>query len=117
MLSFNLKRLFALRGIAYPHSQLVKLGLSNPTAWNLLENKVTSIKHKHLKKICELLHCTPNDIYDWQPAANTQNPDTHPLAALRRDNTAVRYNELLRSVPLDKIDEVANLLATLSNPE
>src|SRR5437763_5442144 len=98
MLSFNLKRIFALRGMSDPYTQLVKLGIARPTAWNLVGNQVSSINHKHLEKICEFLNCTPNDIYDWQPVAKTSNADTHPLAGLRRDTKAGPYNELLRNV-------------------
>lgn len=117
MLSFSLKHVFALRGISNPYSQLVKLGISRPTAWNILENGVSSINNKHLEKICEFLNCTPNDLYEWKPSANTHHVDSHPLRGLRRDKTAARYNELLRSVPLDKIGDVETMLERLSAAE
>jgi len=117
MLIFNLQRVFALRGIGNPYSQLVKIGISRPTAWNLLENNVKSIQGKHLEKICEYLRCEPNDLYEWKPNRNTVNAEDHPLKALRRDGKPSNYNELIRNIPLNKIDQVEGLLAGLQNGE
>ncbi len=117
MLIFNLQRVFALRGIGSPYTQLVKLGISRPTAWNLLDNKVNSIQGKHLEKICEYLRCEPNDLYEWKPNRDTVNPEDHPLKTLRRERKASNYNELIRNIPLNKIDQVESLLAGLTNNE
>ena len=117
MLIFNLQRVFALRGVGNPYSQLVKLGISRPTAWNLLENKVNSIQGKHLEKICEYLNCEPNDLYDWKPAKDTQSPENHPLKALQRDDKAERFRARIRDLPLGKIAEAEALLAGLTSDE
>ncbi|MFZ1700569.1 MAG: helix-turn-helix transcriptional regulator [Pyrinomonadaceae bacterium] len=117
MLIFNLPRVFALRGIANPYQQLVKLGISRPTAWNLLDNKVNSIQGKHLEKICEYLNCEPNDLYDWKPNKSTQNVETHPLKALRRNESGEQFRAMIRDLPLDKIAEAKTLLAGLTSSE
>ena len=46
---------------------------------------------------------------------DTQNVETHPLKALRRDGNATRYNELIRNIPLDKIHQAETLLAELQS--
>ena len=117
MLIFNLQRVFALRGIGNPYQQLVKLGISRPTAWNLLDNKVNSIQGKHLEKICEYLNCEPNDLYEWKPDKNTVNAENHPLKGLRREGTPASYREMVRNIPLDKIAEAEALLAGLTSSE
>lgn len=117
MLIFNLQRVFALRGISNPYTQLVKLGISRPTAWNLLENKITSIKSKHLETICEYLKCEPNDLYEWKPSKDTQNVDEHPLKALRRDDKAEAFRAMIRNIPLDKIGQVEAMLSELQTTE
>ena len=113
MLIFNIRRVFALRGIANPHTQLIKLGISSSTAWNLLDNKVSSIQSKHLEMICEFVKCEPNDLYEWRPDSDILAPDEHPLKRLRRSDEATEYNDLIRNIPLDKIDEVRSLLTEL----
>lgn len=115
MIFLNIKRVFAFRGIQNPYSKLVKLGISRPTAWNLLENGVASINNKHLERICEYLNCEPNDLYEWRPSANALNIENHPLKALRRDENAPNYGEMIRQLPLDKIDQVKNILDELKN--
>ena len=117
MLIFNLQRVFALRGVSNPYTQLVKLGISRPTAWNLLNNSVNSIQGKHLEKICAYLKCTPDDLYEWRPGKDTQDVENHPLKGLRRDDKAARYNELIRNIPLDKIDQVEAMLSGLTSNE
>ena len=117
MLIFNIQRVFALRGISNPYQQLVKLGISRPTAWNLLDNKVNSIQGKHLEKICEYLNCEPNDLYEWKPAKDTQSPENHPLKALRRDDSFEQFRARIRDLPLDKIAEAEALLAGLTSGE
>jgi|ERR1043166_2451935 DNA-binding Xre family transcriptional regulator len=113
MLKLDIQRIFALRGISNPFSQLMKLGLARPTAWNLVSGSVGSIKTKHLEKICEFLNCTPNDLYQWTPSSDAKNVETHPLRGLRRDVKAARYNELIRNVPIDKIAKVEQMLTNL----
>lgn len=115
MLFLNIKRVFALRGIQNPYTQLVKLGISRPTAWNLLDNNVASINNKHLERICEYLNCEPNDLYEWRPSSNTLNTENHPLKALRRDEDAPDYGEMIRQLPLDKIDQVKEMLSGLKS--
>jgi len=48
---------------------------------------------------------------------DTQNVETHPLKALRRDGNATRYNELIRKIPLAKIHQAETLLAELQSGE
>ena len=109
MLIFNIQRVFALRGISNPYTQLVKIGISRPTASNLLDNRVNSIQGKHLEKICEYLRCEPNDLYEWKPNRDTVDAENHPLKGLRRDNKASNYSELIRNIPLNKIDQIETL--------
>ena len=114
MLTFNLRRVFALRGIDNPHKQLVKLGIASPTAWNLLSNNVSSIRSKHLETICEYLKCEPNDLYEWRPDRDALAPEDHPLKRLRRSDEALKYNDLIRNIPLEKIDRARTLLEDLN---
>ncbi len=117
MLKFNIQRLFTLRGISNPYQKLVKLGISRPTAWNLLNNDVKSISSKHLEKICEYLNCQPNDLYEWKPDPGTQNVDAHPLRGLRRDDSAESLSDMLREVPIDRVTEIKKLIAGLQNSD
>lgn len=41
----------------------IRLGLSYQNFNNIVNNKTTSIKFENLKSICEILECTPNDLF------------------------------------------------------
>ena len=114
MLRLNIKRLFGLRGLQNPYRHLVKTGISAPTAWNLLEHRVSSIQHKHLEKICAYLNCTPNDLYEWIPDRDTLQPESHPLSTLRRNDSPPEYEKMIHNIPIDKIDRVKDFLAELA---
>ncbi len=115
MLKLDLKRVFDSRGIRNAMTMMVKWGISRPTAWNLLDNKVSSINSKHLEILCERLNCEPSDLYAWKPASDTVNVETHPLKRLLRDENTKSITETLKEIPLDKLNEARELLAGLKN--
>lgn len=113
MLILNLQRVFTLRGIERPFTFLVKNGISRPTASNLLNHRVDSIKNAHLEKICELLNCEPNDLFDWKPSKNTLNTENHPLKNLKRDDSSQKISEMLKTIPLEKLGKIESLINDL----
>lgn len=115
MLSLNLQRVFALRGIERPFTFLVKNGFSRPTASNLLNHRVQSVKNSSLEKICELLSCEPNDLYEWTPSKNTLNQENHPLKDLRRDDSSQNFREMIKTIPLEKLNRIESLLNELKD--
>lgn len=41
-----------------------QLGLSYQNFSNIINNKTTAIKFDNLKAICDILDCTPNDLFE-----------------------------------------------------
>lgn len=78
---------------------------------------VASINSKHLERICEYLNREPNDLYEWRPSQNTLNTENHPLKALRREQNAAEFSKLVAEIPLDKIEQVKEILSGLKNNE
>ena len=76
-----------------------------------------SVQGKYLEKICEYLRCEPNDLYEWKPNRDTVSPEEHPLKALRRDDKAAAFGEMIRNIPLDKIDQAQAMLSELQTSE
>ena len=114
MLILNLQRVFTLRGVERPFTYLVKNGISRPTASNLLNHRVESIKNAHLEKICELLNCEPNDLFEWKPSKNTLNAENHPLKNLKRDDSSQKISEMLKTIPLEKLGKIESLMNDLT---
>ena len=45
----------------------IRLGLSYQNFNRLINNETTSIKFENLKSLCEILECTPNDLFEDYP--------------------------------------------------
>ncbi len=50
----------------------IQLGLSYQNFNNLVTNKTKGIKFENLKSLCDILDCTPNDLFEeyYQPTEN-----------------------------------------------
>ena len=42
----------------------IRLGMSYQNFNNLVENRTKSVKFENLKALCDILECTPNDLFD-----------------------------------------------------
>ncbi len=115
MLRFNPRRVFRLRGIKNDQTFMQKNGFVRSTASNLLNGYQRHVKDVHVERLCLLLHCTPNDLYDWTPDANTLTPEDHPIHALKRGELPKDITEIVKNLPLDKLDKVEALLQQLKD--
>lgn len=105
MLKFNPRRVLALRGVTQPLKYLMKNGFTRGVANNLLNDINTSIKERYIERLCELLHCTPNDLYDWKPNAKMPLSEDHPLHGLKRDKF-ISPTEYMKNMPLDNLNDI-----------
>ena len=117
MLKIDLTRIFATRGYSKPILELVRLGISRHVAHNLVSGKTESINNRHLELICGYLRCTPNDLYAWEPGKDVGDVAGHPLRGLMRDDSGAELAEILSEVPLDKLKEARDLIASLKNSD
>jgi hypothetical protein len=115
MLKFNPRRIFALRGIQNDLTFLIKNGFGRGTANNILNFNNRSVKTEHIEKLCIMLRCTPNDLYEWKPDSKNVVPDDHPINTLRRSDANATLTEIVKDLPLDKLDRESALLNELKN--
>lgn len=113
MLKFNVKKMFALRGIDKMTGFLVKLGMTYPTASKFLKSKSQFVKIKDIEKLCVALNCTPNDLFEWKADGETILPDGHSLNALSKSEKTKNLQEMVKDVPSDKLALIENLLDAL----
>lgn len=110
MLIFNFTRIFKARGIDKPFSYLVKVGYSDNYATRIANNRIQRLNLADLEKLCELFHCTPNDLLEWIPDSRAVTDEKHPLMSIKRSNKVVQLTQMLNSVPLDKLNEIENVI-------
>ena len=106
MLIFNPRRIFGLRGIDRPNHFLVKNGYTAMIASRLLAPTLSSLKVRSIGRLCELLNCTPNDLFDWRPQPGTTMPENHALKALVRDESMRSFHDLLKDLPAEKLADL-----------
>lgn len=110
MLIYNFKRVFKARGIENPPAFLVNHGFSRNVASRIANNKTNKILLRHLEKVCLLLNCTPNDILEWKPDNKSKDHADTALFVLKKKHKSKGAEELLRSLPMSKLEEIAKLL-------
>lgn len=116
MLSINLQPIFAARGIERPHGFLVKAGIPSHTAHKLLGKNVRIFRLDHIEIICHALNCTPHDILLYTPSQKRLIPDTHPITKLNQQSTDFQLKETLHSIPIEQINQLAEIISKLNNP-
>jgi DNA-binding Xre family transcriptional regulator len=117
MLVFNPNRMFALRKIDKPHLALVKNGFAKSSATNLLNYVSRRLTIEHVEKLCLLLNCTPNDLFEWRSGKNETLDERHPLNALKRADKSESLTELINKIPVEKLAQIDDFLRDLQNAE
>ena len=115
MLYLDVNRVMRLRHIANPYRMLIKNGFVPATARKLVNNQLSRVDLSVIERLCLLLNCTPNDFFSWLPSQESQvNPDAHALIKLKRDQQP-DVAKLLATMPIEKFDEVADLIQNSKN--
>lgn len=102
-----------MRGIDRPYAFLVKNGFSAGASSSWSQNQVGCIKPEQMEKLCMLLNCTPNDLFEWREDNKTVVPEGHAIRSLKKSNTHLA----LRDIPADKLEKLGEMLAELKNGE
>ena len=115
MIICNPHPIFELRGIKKPLAFMVNLGFTYNIAWRIFNNKVTRFDLAHLDTLCVHLKCTPNDILQWNPPADTAAD--HPLQALRPKTNQQTIAQMLSDFPVVKVAELEKAIQELKQKE
>jgi DNA-binding Xre family transcriptional regulator len=111
MLKPNIQKVANLRGINNVFSFLRKIGISHNVAGRYASGEALSISFRHLETISIALNCTPNDLLEWTPPSTLQNASTHALTPLLKNTQTENFKQLLQTLPLDKINQIAQILS------
>jgi DNA-binding Xre family transcriptional regulator len=113
MLKMNLAGLMRQRGIPNPAHFLVKHGFTYHTANRLLRNAQDSVSNKKLEKLCLLLNCTIDDLYEWQKPSDTFIPENHPLHKLLPKAGEVDMLQKMQELPMEKLAQLKEFMKDL----
>ncbi|MGL2965503.1 helix-turn-helix domain-containing protein [Flavobacterium sp. XGLA_31] len=110
MLSLNVTEICKIRQIERPYTFLVKAGISPHTANDIVNGYSRAIRLDHIEKLCEILHCEPNDLLAFKPSANVKITDNHPLNKLIPKQSEFDWQQTLKTLPLEQLKEVADFI-------
>lgn len=82
MLRLDIKGILQDRQIIHPSAFLMKQGFSQYTANRIINNKIKSISFRHLEKLCVIFHCTPTELFVWQPDGKASKNRSQPVQQL-----------------------------------
>lgn len=116
MLELNLKRIFKARGIDMPYKFLVKNGFVPFTAHKYKNGKVEHMRLDHIEKLCILLNCTPNELFEWTPDDLLDDRKDNPLQKIRKRDKKLEISKILSRMSLEKLEEVEKMLQTEAPP-
>jgi len=118
MLRFNVMRVMSLRGINKPWVFMVKNGFIRSTANNFYNGNVREIKVEHIEKLCLLLNCTPSDLFEWETGADSPAlTENQALNSLVREKSAPTITEIVKDLPIEKMEEIGELLKQMKEKE
>ncbi len=112
MLKLNLSYIFQIRGIKNHYGFIKQLGLSHDVSHRLAQGQTLGVKMRHLEALCLALHCTPNDLMEFDDS-DSRISSEHPLQALKRDAATMETMEKLRKLPLSKIKKLQEVMEEL----
>jgi len=110
MLKLNLDHILKARGIEKSFTYMTKLGFTNIMAHKFKTGNYNRPPLKHIEKLCIALHCTPNDLFEWSPDPQSGIPADHPMQNLKRDNASASLASIIRTMPLDQINEIQKII-------
>ena len=113
MISLYIKETMKLTGRKPSPFALTKIGVSRNNASRLLNNQSASIKLKTLFELCQLLQCTPNDLFDIPDNTVKALPKGHPLLNIKKSPAIYDPSELVKTLPINKIQRANELLREL----
>ena len=110
MINISVKRVMEARGIFNPYKFLVKNGFTPTTANLISKGKTEFLRLEYVERLCVMLNCLPNDLFEWTPNDRKSDTPDNPLQAIRKNEDSGNLAETLKSLPMDKIRQVEEML-------
>lgn len=113
MLKVNVRKVMEARGIFTPYKFMVKNGFTPTTATKISNGDVEYLRLEYIERLCGLLNCLPNDLFDWTPNDKKEDTPNHPLAPIRKSDNSLNLPEMLKGLPMDKLRQVEEMLKNM----
>lgn len=106
MLKLNIRNLFLIKGIHAPYVWMTARGIPDRAARQLLKGTGFRINYSYIQILCVGLHCTPDDLFTWEPGNENPVDAHHPLQKLRGGNVLPDVSSKLKELTVEEIRRV-----------
>lgn len=108
MLLLNLNTLMRKMNIRFMRKFLVdRAGINPVNASKMLKGRTDLIRISQIEKICRVMNCTPNDIFEWKPSPKDELlPEHHPLRTLEGKKEELEFLERISTMSTAQLHEV-----------
>lgn len=110
MLNYNFERIFKARAVERPFTYLRRAGFSDKFATKINQNKVRRLNLEETERLCMVLRCTPNDLYEWTPNPSDPVDENHPLNEIRKTDKILNITQTLNAVPIRHLNLIERLI-------
>ena len=83
MLRLRIKALMKEKGVKAPNKKMKQMGIIDKIDHKYMDGNKIWIVIDHIEKLCLLLHCQPNDLFEWVPDDKLQDDPNQPLQELK----------------------------------
>ena len=115
MLKLKLKEVLLAQGKQNPQAWLQKhCDLSYMKAHKLVNNKQKSIAFEDLSKICNVLECTPDDLFWWDNAKRHKVTEWHPcILKLTKPSKDVDWTKRIETLDMERVETLKKFIEAL----
>lgn len=115
MLRLYIKELLEKLGRKPTAMFISQFDINYRTAEKLLNGKAKTIKIETIYKLCAVLRCTPNDLFDIKPEAEQELGAKHPLLELKKQPISQSAIDLLSTFSPKDLDNIGRLIQDYKN--
>ena len=117
MLKLNIRKLFFSKGIHAPHAWMTIRGIPDRAARQLLKGTGFRINYSYMQILCIGLHCTPDDLFTYEPNDENSIDAHHPLLKLRGGNALPDVTSALRELTVEQIKQLEERIKEIKTSE
>jgi len=115
MLKLKIKQVLLALGNKSPQGWLqTYCNMTQSKAYNLVNGKQKSISFADLSKICNVLQCTPDELFWWDNSAKSTIMEWHPcIIKLAKPDKEANWMLRVGGLNPDRVETLKNFMLTL----
>ncbi len=118
MIASNVLNLIEARGTPRRKASgfLRGIGFNYDTAKAIVSGRLQQFTYYQIEILCINLHCTPSDLFIYQPERHHKLPTDHPLLRIKSGKPLPKLSKTIASMPLEHLNKLQEYADSLQHP-